>query len=241
MLLSTCMGVRQFWKAFPSWSHDEKGIRKRNAHLHHDTKAAPKRDIVVSRRISIKVTGEGTKKVAADELYLIKATIDWQPGPGSRRPYRVLAIPPRLSLYDLADAIVSAFGFDFDHVFGFYNNLRNWTKSTECYDLFVDDDDGLESWNEECKSVRRTRVQHVFRELKERFLFVFDFGDEWQFILRFEGTACRERNKKYPLVLKSVGNPPEQYPMVDDTIDDDIDEYVFDDEDDDTSDIDRAQ
>ena len=37
------------------------------------------------------------------------------------RLYRDVELPSSTSLEDLAAAIVSAFGFDFDHAFGFYS------------------------------------------------------------------------------------------------------------------------
>ena len=39
------------------------------------------------------------------------------------RLYRDIELPSSGSLEDLAAAIVDAFGFDFDHAFGFYSNL----------------------------------------------------------------------------------------------------------------------
>ena len=40
------------------------------------------------------------------------------------RLYRDIELPSSKSLEDLAAAIVDAFGFDFDHAFGFYSNLK---------------------------------------------------------------------------------------------------------------------
>ena len=40
------------------------------------------------------------------------------------RLYRDIELPSGGSLEDLAEAIVGAFGFDFDHAFGFYSNLK---------------------------------------------------------------------------------------------------------------------
>jgi hypothetical protein len=42
----------------------------------------------------------------------------------SPRIYRDIEIESTRSLYDLAAAIVQAFGFDFDHAFGFFSNLE---------------------------------------------------------------------------------------------------------------------
>src|SRR6187397_3024020 len=69
------------------------------------------------------------------------------------RLYRDIELPSSGSLEDLAAAIVSAFGFDFDHAFGFYSNLKgDYYRSEERYELFAD----LGEANEGVGSVRRT-------------------------------------------------------------------------------------
>ena len=55
------------------------------------------------------------------------------------RLYRDLELPSGASLEDLAAAIVGAFGFDFDHAFGFYSNLKgNYYQSPERYELLLE-------------------------------------------------------------------------------------------------------
>ena len=55
------------------------------------------------------------------------------------RLYRDIELPSNKSLEDLAAAIVRAFGFDFDHAFGFYSKLTgHYHDSDERYELFAD-------------------------------------------------------------------------------------------------------
>ena len=55
------------------------------------------------------------------------------------RLYRDLELPSGGSLEDLAAAIVGAFGFDFDHAFGFYGSLGyRYHGAEERYELFAD-------------------------------------------------------------------------------------------------------
>jgi hypothetical protein len=57
--------------------------------------------------------------------------------------YRDIEIDSRKSLYDLAAAIVRAFGFDFDHAFGFFSKLTGHIYDSPVrYDLFADMDVG---------------------------------------------------------------------------------------------------
>ncbi len=93
---------------------------------------------------------------------MIKAILsDWE-GRVRGKPYRILAIAGEFTLYALAESIVKAFDFDFDHAFGFYDNIKHWIDSRECYELFkdIEEDDWLEP--SPCKSVKKSRVNKVF-------------------------------------------------------------------------------
>lgn len=57
---------------------------------------------------------------------------------GERRsPYRVLGLPLGADLHTLAQAIVTAFGFDFDHAFGFFDTPDPY-RANVAYELFRD-------------------------------------------------------------------------------------------------------
>ena len=141
-----------------------------------------------------------------EKICLMKVILsDWH-GRVKRRPYRVLAIPEGFTLYKLAEAFVDSFGFYFDHPFGFYDNIKQWTKSKEGYELFADI--GEES---EFKGVERTKVGKVFHEMNKKMLFLFDYGDEWHFIVELKGIESQRENSKYPFVVESVGDAPPQY------------------------------
>jgi len=64
------------------------------------------------------------------------------------KPYRLIAIESSDTLYDLASAIVDSFDFDFDHAFGFYDNLKNPYNSKVQYEFFGDDEDDEEELSE---------------------------------------------------------------------------------------------
>ncbi len=54
--------------------------------------------------------------MAQTDTFIIRVALD-----GAASIYRDIEIEALKSLYKLAEAIVSAFAFDFDHAFGFYN------------------------------------------------------------------------------------------------------------------------
>jgi hypothetical protein len=146
-----------------------------------------------------------------EKIYLIKVIqSDWN-GRVRGQPYRILALPEELSLYRLAEAIVAAFDFDFDHAFGFYDNIRSWIDSEECYELFKDMPEEIIIEPSRCRSVKKTKIRDVFFEVKKRMLFLYDYGDEWHFIIEFKGIEPQKENEKYPSIVKSVGEAPSQY------------------------------
>jgi hypothetical protein len=126
-------------------------------------------------------------------------------------PYRVIAIPEQASLYDLSLAILSAFRFDHDHLFGFYDNLRRYSDAQEGYEL-----SSGAAFGSRFPGVRKAIIATVFPEPKKKMLFLYDYGDEWHFIVQAKGKAPPVEGVKYPIVIESCGDPPEQYPDDDD-------------------------
>ena len=145
-----------------------------------------------------------------EKIYLIKATLSGWRGQLAGTPYRILAIPGGFTLYNLAEAIVDSFDFYFDHAFGFYNNIQRWTRSTEGYELFADI--GEES---HFKGVKRTKISKVFDKVRKKMLFLFDYGDQWNFIVELIRIESPEDGAEYPLVVESVGIAPRQYGEID--------------------------
>jgi len=43
-------------------------------------------------------------------------------------------------------------------------------------------------------------------------LFLFDYGDMWQFIVVREKIEEASPHQKYPFILEKIGKPPLQYP-----------------------------
>ena len=122
--------------------------------------------------------------------------------------YREIEVESRTTLSDLAEAIVHAFGFEFDHAFGFYSKLtgRDVMRSQPKYELFVDMGEQTGA-----KSVRKTRVADAFPDVGHTMLFMFDYGDDWRFVVEVIGRGQKAAKTRYPKVLKKVGQAPEQY------------------------------
>lgn len=134
----------------------------------------------------------------------------------AKRIQREIEIPQELSLYKFAEAIVSAYGFDFDHAFGFFRKVTDgWNLvESESYELFADmKDQDIELVDS--GSVKNTKVCDVWKNPKDQMLFLFDYGDDWRWIITLKTFGAIQTNLKYPRVISVKGDAPEQYPDYD--------------------------
>lgn len=128
---------------------------------------------------------------------------------------RDIEIQESASLYKLAEAIVGAYDFDFDHCFGFFSKIVEnfYFDSERKYELFAD----MKSRDIEptgAKSVKKTKISEVWKNIGDKMLFLFDYGDNWLFVVELIGFGAAEPKIKYPRTVKSIGKAPEQYPEV---------------------------
>lgn len=122
-----------------------------------------------------------------------------------------MALKGRTSLYTFAKEIVDAFDFEFDHAFGFYDNIKDIHESSEAYTLFYDFGDPV---NDNEKSVKKSYIYKIF-QLNKKMLFLFDYGDNWEFLVECCGVIEAEIGKRYPKITKKQGEAPPQYPDYD--------------------------
>jgi hypothetical protein len=124
------------------------------------------------------------------------------------RLYRDIEITSDDSLADLAEVIVKAFEFSFDHAYGFFSAMSgNVYKSPVRYELFADADGGRKAG-----SVKRTKVGDAFARVGSKMLFLFDYGDEWRFKVEVIAIGEAAPKVRYPRILATAGKAPDQYP-----------------------------
>jgi len=157
------------------------------------------------------------KPTKNNKAYIFQVSLDPK-NPYSRvkeKVWRDIAILDSQNLYDFAESIVNAFGFDFDHCFGFFDNLKRWTEAENKYELFADmPESRAEAPN--AKSVKKTKVSQIFNKKGDKMLFLFDYGDNWEFIVELKSIKEPDIKKSYPKLLESYGQAPEQYPEPED-------------------------
>jgi|SRR3989344_2111428 len=161
------------------------------------------------------------------QVYYFKVSLDTDfEGRGKEKPYRDIEIKENQSLSTLARAIVTSFGFYFDHCYGFYDNFQNPNKSKEKYELFTDLPDVEDT--EDALGVTYVKVPKAFPRLGKKMRFLFDYGDTWLFTIELLEIKASTERKKYPQVIKSVGKAPEQYPSLEEEWnEEEIDETSF--------------
>ena len=128
------------------------------------------------------------------------------------RPYRIILLPEQVTLFEFAAEICHAFQFGFDHMFGFYNNFKNFYNSTEGYELFADDPETeFGKIRPEFKGVVKTLLTEAFRDKGQKMLFLFDYGDEWYFRVELKEIGDPTPGQRYPELVKSEGKALPQY------------------------------
>jgi hypothetical protein len=156
------------------------------------------------------------KKLKADTAVAAKnATCVFRVAQSKRRSiWREIEVRPEHSLYQLAEAIMLAFGFDFDHAFGFYPEAGpRMYRANPRYELFTDLG---EPTDEHALGVKKVSVATVFPEVGKRMALLFDYGDEWWFVVELTGIGQTEPDIRYPRLLRQRGEAPVQYPEPDD-------------------------
>lgn len=123
---------------------------------------------------------------------------------------RKICLPGSKNLYSFARVITKAFGFYFDHCFGYYDNFQRYHDSQRSYELFVDI--GEEPLSPMTKGVKKTRIYQVFKNPQDKMLFLFDYGDNWHFGIELKEIKPMDKWNLAPVVLESSGEAPPQYP-----------------------------
>lgn len=61
------------------------------------------------------------------------------------------------------------------------------------------------------RSVKRTRVSEAFQSVGAKMRFLFDYGEEWIFLVEVVERKPKEARVKLPRLLRSAGKAPVQY------------------------------
>lgn len=119
--------------------------------------------------------------------------------------WRKIAISSEDTLDDLHYAIQGAFDFDTDHLYAFFMDNRKWSEYS------------FESpHSEEGISADEVKIGDLDLVVNQHILYLFDFGDEWEFDVQLVEVKKGEPLLETPKTLEMHGDSPEQYPYAGD-------------------------
>lgn len=165
------------------------------------TGKAPTRNHSTRKQTAAQVKSDG--KVLQVKVALI----------GNKRIYRKIAISEDQTLDDLHEAIFQAFDREEEHLYSFFfppkaTNSKRVMMNSRAF--FPPMEDVMAPFSEQGHSTEATIGSLILRE-KQKFYYLFDWGDEWWHELTFEG-ECNTKVKKLPAIMVKKGESPSQYP-----------------------------
>lgn len=142
------------------------------------------------------------------DVYVFKVKLGYD-----KRVWRRIEVLGCQTLHDLSLAIVYSFDFYDWHLYSFFMSGRAWDSSTEFVspDYFLD----LGSWEpggDEKRRADEVLISSLELEPKQKFLYLFDYGDDWRFEVQFLEQVASEEGVDYPRITKRCGESPPQYP-----------------------------
>jgi hypothetical protein len=129
-----------------------------------------------------------------DGIYTFKASL-------SKNVWSKIRLSAHHTLYDLHDSIQAAFDLDDEHMFSFFMDGKAGSSNR-----FACPHD------ERGPYVDEARIGELDLYKKQKFLYLFDYSDEWRFdveVLDIEEINVRLLN---PEILETIGDIPRQYP-----------------------------
>jgi hypothetical protein len=136
----------------------------------------------------------------SDQVFVLKVSLANSLGGHRRRPWRRIATPGIGSFADMANAILAAFQFDFDHLYSFAFKDR-FGRMVRINHPAMD----------EPKWAHETRFGEAGLAPGQHVDFFYDFGDNWRFTIVVESLEPSDAKLKKPKVIQRHGESPTQY------------------------------
>jgi hypothetical protein len=120
--------------------------------------------------------------------------------------WRIIEIKGSQTLHALHKAIFSAFDRFEEHLYGFYMNNKPYDEASAYESPYADERVG--------RDASRTRFDSLGLRPKQKFLYIFDFGDDWRHTVEVLDITEAVPTGKYPRLLEKKGDSPPQYPDI---------------------------
>jgi len=126
-----------------------------------------------------------------------------------RKVTRKLELKDTQTLDDLHEAIIyKSLGWGDPHLYSFFMDNKPYSKNKEMEYSCDTEPDLIE---EERKS-SNIPLKALNLKQNQKFLFLFDYGDDHRFEITVEGFGDIKKGTRYPVVLEEKGKAPNQYP-----------------------------
>ena len=156
------------------------------------------------------------------KLYCLKVALM-----DNKRIYRNIEILENQSLDDLHEVIFQAFDRYDPHLYSFFltrkgtKNIRIIYNAPE-YTHPMNLEDLWEIEAKERYNAEKTKIGNLGLKEKEKFYYLFDFGDDWWHEVTVISIQTPKTVQAYPRIVKKVGDSPEQYPDYEDDEEEDL-------------------
>lgn len=145
-------------------------------------------------------------------VYVLKVALEQ-----AKKIWRKIAIRSGQTLHNLHDTIYDAFDRDDQHMYSFYfptasdksrtrKVMRNAKEYTHPFGV---EDSGI--FESEASNAAMTSIQSLNLKEKQKFYYLFDFGDSWWHEITVEEIDGNADEGKYPRIIKKKGDSPPQY------------------------------
>ncbi|MDZ8081197.1 MAG: plasmid pRiA4b ORF-3 family protein [Nostoc sp. DcaGUA01] len=142
------------------------------------------------------------KRSFTDGIYIFKVSIS--------KAWRRIAIPANKALSWLAETILDAFDFDYDHLYEFSYKDR-FGRTIQIGHPYM----------ETPPFADQVQIGDLSLEPGAKMTYLYDFGDNWEFDVQLEAINSPDNKIKKPKILETHGNAPQQYWNEDDEWDED--------------------
>ncbi|MBN1485037.1 MAG: SEC-C domain-containing protein [Chloroflexia bacterium] len=127
-----------------------------------------------------------------------------------REVWRTIEIAASQTLEDLHWAIQEAVDFDDDHLYSFFMSGKAWDNETAYSSPYADG-----------PSAAEVRIDDLNLREKQRFLYLFDYGDKHRFEVKLLAVRSQEDTGTYPHIVERHGKNPQQYIWYEEDYDED--------------------
>jgi hypothetical protein len=130
-----------------------------------------------------------------ESSYIFKAATGYRKG-----IWRKIQLSTGATLDDLANAILSAFCFDDDHLYAFYMDEKGRMRNVPAF------------YSPTCGDTPKTtsvQLKDLHLVNGSKFLFLYDFGAEWKFTITLDKEVAEKISR--PLIIQARGEAPDQY------------------------------